>query len=139
MKNFKFKIQGEDYDVKVKNFENSIAKIEVNGTIYEVEVDQRYKKLKPNIGSPVEETPRVMETPKASGGSLSPVHSPLPGDIVSIEVKVGDVIAKGDKIMVMEAMKMENNVMAEKGGEVRAIKVAVGDTVLQGDVLIEIA
>jgi glutaconyl-CoA/methylmalonyl-CoA decarboxylase subunit gamma len=141
MKNFKFKIQGEKYEVKVKNFENRIAELEVNGTTYEVEVDRGMDKPKKPILAPTTTTaPKKAAAPKkAPGGAVSTIESPLPGDILSIEVKVGDLIAKGDKLMVMEAMKMENNVMAEKAGEIKAIKVAVGDSVLQGDVLIEIA
>ena len=141
MKDFKFKIQGEKYEVKVKNFENRIAEIEVNGTTYKVEVDRQMDKAKkPSLAPTTTTAPKKAAAPKkASGGAVSTIKSPLPGDILSIEVKLGDLIAKGDKLMVMEAMKMENNVMAEKGGEIKAIKVAVGDTVLQGDVLIEIA
>lgn len=66
------------------------------------------------------------------------VLSPLPGSIIKINVNVGDSVKEGDCLIVMEAMKMENNVIAEKGGTVKSIKVGIGETVLQGDTLMEI-
>jgi biotin carboxyl carrier protein len=141
MKNFKFKIQGNEYEVEIKDFEDNIAEVEVNGSVYKVEVDKKLQKPKtPKIVSRAATPPKTEETiKKTTGGAISTILSPLPGNILSISVKEGDNIAKGDLLMVMEAMKMENNIMAEKGGEVKAVKVAVGDAVLQGDVLIEIA
>ncbi|MUP38779.1 biotin/lipoyl-containing protein [Labilibaculum euxinus] len=140
MKKFKFTIRGQEYDVEIKDFEGSNAKIEVNGTSYDVDV---------HIADKSSKTPRlvrkqVVNKPgegsiKKSGGGASTVKAPLPGSIIKINIAVGDSINPGDTLLVMEAMKMENNVLAEKGGTVKAIKVAVGDSVLQDDVLIEIA
>ncbi|MDM8160030.1 biotin/lipoyl-containing protein [Labilibaculum sp. K2S] len=140
MKKFKFTIRGQEYDVEIKDFEGSSAKIEVNGTSYDVDVHVADKSSK---------TPRLVRKPvvnkpgegsiKKSGGGASTVKAPLPGSIIKINIAVGDSINPGDTLLVMEAMKMENNVLAEKGGTVKAIKVAVGDSVLQDDVLIEIA
>ncbi|MDQ1769398.1 acetyl-CoA carboxylase biotin carboxyl carrier protein subunit [Labilibaculum sp. A4] len=140
MKKFKFTIRGQEYDVEIKDFEGSNAKIEVNGTSYDVDVHVADKSSK---------TPRLVRKPvvnkpgegsiKKSGGGASTVKAPLPGSIIKINIAVGDSINPGDTLLVMEAMKMENNVLAEKGGTVKAIKVAVGDSVLQDDVLIEIA
>ena len=64
--------------------------------------------------------------------------APLPGTILKLNVAVGDMIAEGQNVLVMEAMKMENQVQTAKGGEVISIKVNVGDSVMQDDVLIEI-
>ncbi len=72
-----------------------------------------------------------------SAGS-TPIKAPLPGSIFKILVKEGDVVKEGDKLLIMEAMKMENDVLAEKAGTIKSIKVAVGDSVLQNDVLLEI-
>ena len=140
MKKFKFTIRGQEYDVEIKDFEGSNAKIEVNGTSYDVDVHVADKSSK---------TPRLVRKPvvnkpgegsiKKSGGGASTVKAPLPGSIIKINIAIGDSINPGDTLLVMEAMKMENNVLAEKGGTVKAIKVAVGDSVLQDDVLIEIA
>ncbi len=140
MKKFKFTIRGQEYDVEIKDFEGSNAIIEVNGTSYDVDVHVTEKSSK---------TPRLVRKPvvnkpgegsiKKSGSGASTVKAPLPGSIIKINIAVGDSINPGDTLLVMEAMKMENNVLAEKGGTVKAIKVAVGDSVLQDDVLIEIA
>jgi len=140
MKKFKFTIRGQQYDVEIKDFEGSNAKIEVNGTSYDVDVHVEEKASK---------TPRLVRKPvvnkpgegsiKKSGVGASTVKAPLPGSIIKINIAVGDSINPGDTLLVMEAMKMENNVLAEKGGTVKAIKVAVGDSVLQDDVLVEIA
>jgi biotin carboxyl carrier protein len=75
---------------------------------------------------------------KKEGSGLTKVKAPLPGNILSISVKTGDEIKKGQRLLIYEAMKMENEVLAEKDGTVANIKVSVGDTVLQGDLLIEI-
>ncbi len=141
MKKFQFKIHGNEYEVEIKNFENDIAEIEVNGTAYKVEVDKKFQKPKtPTIISKAATPQKAADTIKktSSGITLSKVIAPLPGDIISIDVKQGDNVNVGDRILVMEAMKMENNVLAEKTGTVKEIKVSVGDSVLQGDILIEI-
>lgn len=140
MKKFKFTIRGQEYDVEIKEFQGSNAKIEVNGTSYDVDVhiDEKASKTPKLIRKPVVNQPGEGSIKKASGGA-SVIKSPLPGSIIKINIAVGDTINPGDTVLVMEAMKMENNVLAEKGGTVKAIKVAIGDNVLQDDVLVEIA
>ena len=138
MKKFKFTIAGNEYSAEVKDFEDSLATIEVNGTTYEVEVHQEVKQAKvPKlVRKEVVKKPGEGGVPtKASGAGA--VKAPLPGNIFSINVAVGDAVAKGDILLVMEAMKMENNVLAEKDGVVKSVKVSLGDAVLQNDVLIE--
>ena len=139
MKNFKFSIRGHNYEVEMKSLEGNYAEIEVNGTIYEVELLREVKESK---------TPRLVRKPitnpkdaheiKKEDVSLYKIKAPLPGTIMQILVKVGDRIKKGDKLLIYEAMKMENNIMAEKDGIVRTIKITPGANVLQDDVLIEI-
>jgi len=139
MKKFKFTIKGQDFDVDIKEIEGSNAHIEVNGTVYDVEikVDEKANKTPQLIRRPVINKPGEGQI-KKSGGGASAVKAPLPGTIIKIGVAVGDAINAGDTLLVMEAMKMENNVLAEKAGTVKTIKVNVGDAVLQEDVLIEI-
>ncbi|MGZ2370571.1 biotin/lipoyl-containing protein [Ancylomarina sp. YFZ004] len=138
MKKFKFTIKGQDFDVDIKEIEGSNAQIEVNGTVYDVEikVDEKANKTPQLIRRPVINKPGEGQIKKSAGASA--VKAPLPGTIIKIGVAVGDAISSGDTLLVMEAMKMENNVLAEKAGTVKAIKVNVGDAVLQDDVLIEI-
>lgn len=138
MKKFEFTISGNKYEVEIKRFEDSIAKIEVNGTPYTVEVHKK---------SPTTKTPTLVRQPMAKNGggtiqkqdgSIYIVRSPLPGTIIQMLVKVGDKVERGQKVLTMEAMKMENNINTEKEGVIKSIKVAPGDNVLQSDILMEI-
>lgn len=140
MKKFKFKIRGNDYDVKIMDFENGVADIEVNGSNYQVEVEK--EKVKPKSKTPRLVRSRVASKPgenqiKKSEGVN--VKAPLPGTIVKIAVKEGDTVKSGDSLLLMEAMKMENNVLAEKNGTVTKIHVSEGQTVLQNDPLVTIS
>lgn len=140
MKKFKFTISGQQYDVNIMEVEGTAAKVEVNGTIYDVEIETPVKASKTPklVRKPVITKPGEGTIQKAGVGGIV-VKAPLPGSIIKINVAVGDTINPGDTLLVMEAMKMENNVMAEKGGTVKSIKVSVGDSVLQDDVLVEIS
>jgi glutaconyl-CoA/methylmalonyl-CoA decarboxylase subunit gamma len=146
MKQYKFSINGNHYEVDIRDFNNNIAELEVNGTHFRVEVEyqstvSKTPKMTRPAGRPA--APAMPQTPVAAsaavaGGPATPVISPLPGTILKISVKPGDQVQKGDKLFVMEAMKMENNIQADIDGTVRSIKVAVGDNVLQGAVIMEI-
>ena len=140
MKKYKFTIRGTDYDVHLKDIEDNIAELDVNGTIYEVEIHGEVKTSKTPklIRKPVEKMPGEGEIKKKESTGKHKVTAPLPGTILKINVAVGDTVTENQNIMVMEAMKMENQIQTGKGGEVTAIKVGVGDSVLQDDVLIEI-
>jgi len=141
MKKFKFKIRGNSYDVEIKDFEDNIAQIEVNGTLYEVEVEQKEtarSKTPKLVRSQIQTKRSDSKIKKSVSNRATSVKAPLPGNIFKILVKEGDEVKKGDNIMIMEAMKMENNVLAEKDGKVSSIKVKEGDSVLQNDVLAEI-
>ena len=139
MKKFKFNIRGNEYDVIVKYFEDGVAKIEVNGSPYHVEVEQQLKESKtPILVRKEVQTPRsATKIKKDISGSIK-ITAPLPGNIMNIFIKEGDTVKKNDKLLLYEAMKMENLIKAEKDGIVRSIKVNAGDSVLQGDVLMEI-
>ena len=145
MKNFKFTIQGNKYDVKVLDVDDNIAEIEVNGTLYKVEVDRKISATKTprlirSVAVPSTETaPSQMKTsaptaPKGTGF----IKSPLPGVILDVHVREGDKVSPGTKLITLEAMKMENNINADKAGTVKSLKVRKGDSVLEGDILIEI-
>lgn len=142
MKKYKFKINGQVYEVEVGEFEGNNATVSVNGTPYQVELQGEEKKTKTPVlaRKPVVNKPGEGQIKKTeSAGGAFKINSPLPGTIKKVNVSVGDTVKEGDCLMVMEAMKMDNNVMAEKGGTVKAVKVKEGDAVLQGDTLVEIA
>lgn len=139
MKKFEFTIRGNKYQVKVGDIEDNLATIEVNGSQYEVEIHQEVKKAKTPrlVRKEVQRQPGEGFITKKAGGGTAKVLAPLPGNIFKVMVTAGDAVKKGDVLLVMEAMKMENNVLAEKEGTVASVKVSVGDAVLQNDVLIE--
>lgn len=138
MKTFKFTISGNKYEVTVNEVDDHVAEIEVNGTNYTVEIEREVKKAKTPIlvRKEVERKPWEGAVQKQNLAGY-PVKAPLPGVIVKINIKQGDTVKKGDVLCVMEAMKMENNILAEKDGEVKNIRVNLGDNVLQGDILLE--
>ncbi len=142
MKNFKFKINSNQYDVTINDIQDNIGNINVNGVDYTVELEKNE-----NAPTPIVRKPRTQQTaknepvqpkPQSSTASLKSVLSPLPGLILDIKVKEGDKIEKGTVVLIMEAMKMENNIASEFEGVVTAIKVKTGQSVLQSDVLVEI-
>ncbi len=136
MKSYKFKIHGHEYDVEIKKTEGNIFDIEVNGTSYTVELDREVKATKtPTLVRKTVSTHKTIS--KKEGTSVTKVKCPLPGSIMNIFVKEGDKVTKGDKLVMYEAMKMENLVLAEKDGTIVSIKVHVGDSILQDDVLLE--
>lgn len=138
MKKFDFSINGNKYHVHIKDIDDNIASIEVNGTPYSVEIEQEVKKVKTPklIRHEVKPKPGEGQIVKKSSTGGHQVQAPLPGNIFKILTKEGDTVSKGDTLLIMEAMKMENNVMADKDGTVKEIKVKEGDAVLQSDVLI---
>ncbi|MBU8891781.1 MAG: biotin/lipoyl-binding protein [Bacteroidales bacterium] len=141
MKKFKFTIRGNEYEVEIKDIDGGIAKVEVNGSCYEVEIHQ--EKVK-STKTPTLVRPRVAVDRKDSkikktvSNRAYSLTAPLPGSIFKILKREGDEVKKGDTIMVMEAMKMENNIQSEKEGRIVSLKVKEGDAVLQNDVLAEI-
>lgn len=139
-KNFKFKIQGSEYNVEIKDIESNIVKMEVNGTPYEVEIDKTIDKpIKPSVV--VKPRPAISPSKPAAAkpaAGANAITAPLPGNIIQIFVKTGDTVKKGDKLLIIEAMKMENDILAEADGTVAEIKVQAGEAVLQGDTLITI-
>ena len=132
MKKNNYTINGKSYQVTVNKIEDSIAEVEVNGTLYQVNIDQPAHKqdtpAKPHPLPVVAAAPPA-QPPKEKTALGCIVRSPLPGVIISIDCKVGDVIKKGQKLLVLEAMKMENTIPAERDGVVSEIKVNTGDTV----------
>lgn len=139
MKQFKFTIHGNDYAVDVIGIDENIATLEVNGTPYEVEIHKTTKASKtPRVIAPSVKEPSRPEIEKRERGDAHPIVAPLPGSVLEIRVKPGDIIEKGQVLMIMEAMKMENKVMADRKGVVEDIPVKVGDAVLQGDILVQI-
>ena len=144
MKEYKFKIGGHGYEVAVNSIEGNKASVSVNGVEYEVEMEENA----PAVSAPVrpaapkakaEPVQQSRPQPQSSAPSAGKdVTSPLPGVILSVNVTVGASVKKGQCVAVLEAMKMENEIEAEKDGKVTAIHVSKGDSVLEGAKLLTI-
>ncbi|MDR1454709.1 MAG: biotin/lipoyl-binding protein [Tannerella sp.] len=142
MKQFKYTINGSIYSVTVHKIEDTVAEVEVNGTPYRVLMDRPAKKHVVTIKRPAQAPTTSAGAPvvlrPAGGGGKGVVKSPLPGIILSIDCKVGDEVKKGQKLLVLEAMKMENTIASEFAGKVTEIKVEKGESILEGAVLVVI-
>ena len=141
MKKFKFTISGKPYEVEVQDIEGNIAKVNVNGTEYQVEMEEQAAPVVAPVARPAAKPAASTAAPAAPkpaavGGNGYKMAAPLPGTIMQIFVKQGDVVKKGDRLLMYEAMKMENNLLAEADGTITALNCRQGDNVLQGDVLI---
>ncbi len=145
MKNFKFTINGNEYDAEIIGIEENTAEVSVNGVSYSVEIDRKMQTIKTpklvrTMAVPSTDShPSVSKTasPSAPKGTGS-IKSPLPGVILEIYVREGDTVKIGQKLLMLEAMKMENNINADKEGRVASLKVGKGDSVMEGDILIVI-
>ena len=139
MKTFKFTIRGNNYEVDIASFENNVAKLEVNGTPYNVELHKQEQVTKtPILVRQAVTNPTDSHKIKKSVNNIIKVTAPLPGNIMQIFVNVGDIVKKEDRLLIYEAMKMENKLLSEKDGVIKSVYVKPGDSVLQDDLLIEL-
>ena len=162
MKTYKYKVQGVEYEVEIAEVEGKIAKVNVNGIPFEIEMQKPINAAKhPALAAtkrsantapaePVAPAPQPAPAvssgsaagapaqPAAPAGAGTPVKAPLPGTINAINVKVGDKVGVGDVVVVLEAMKMQNNIEAENAGTVTSILVNQSDTVMEGAVMLTI-
>jgi len=152
MNKYQYKVQGVDYDVEIEEVEGNIAKVNVNGIRFDVEMKQpinpasSLKKVRIEAPQPVSRpaapapaAPAAAPAPApAAAGTGSPVKAPLPGTITELKVNVGDTVKKGDVVLVLEAMKMQNNIESEYDGTVTSVTVKQGETVMEGATLLTI-
>lgn len=147
MNKYQYKVQGVDYDVEIEDIDGNIAKVNVNGIPFEVEIKQPIKSAhvihKPKVAAaPVQKAPAAApaqpQPAPVAAGSGTKVLAPLPGTITEIKVSVGDVVKNGDTVVILEAMKMQNNIEAECAGTITSVVVSKGDTVMEGAVLVTI-
>ena len=133
MKEYKFKINGKDYAVKIGEADGKNLTVNVNGADYQVELENA------PVAAPVQAAPVAQAAPAAApaaapktAGAGTTIKSPLPGIIISVDVKEGQAVKRGQKLAVIEAMKMENDILSEVDGTVTAIHTRKGDSVLEG-------
>ena len=146
MKEFAFKINGAEYKCAVEEIEAGKTKVTVNGKVYEVETEAAAPAAKP-VAKPAPVAPKPASAPAAApkaeakpaaapaAGGVQ-VKSPLPGSVIKVLVSEGQAVKKGDTLLTLESMKMENAIMAENDGVVKQIAVTPGQNVMQDDLLI---
>ena len=145
MKEFTFKINGAEYKCAVEEIEAGKTNVTVNGKVYTVETEAAKPAEKPAAkpaaapakpaAAPKAEAAKPAEKPAAVAGGLQ-VKSPLPGSVIKVLVSEGQAVKKGDTLLTLESMKMENAIMAEADGTVKQIAVSAGQNVMQDDLLI---
>lgn len=144
MKQYKFKINGNDYNVALNSVSGNIADVTVNGTSYQVEMENTPSapvqaataaSSAPAAPSAPAAQPAAAPAQKPVTGGKS-VTSPLPGVIIAVKVNTGDTVKAGQVVAILEAMKMENEIQAEYDGTVTAVNVAKGDSVLEGAAIV---
>ena len=157
MAKYQYTVKGVDYEVEIQDIEGNIANVTVNGIPFEVEMKQPVKAGKQKVklseerraegseerrvkseesNSSSASTASTSSAPTAAAGK--PVVAPLPGTINEIKVKVGDKVNAGDTVVILEAMKMQNNIEAETSGTITSINMNKGDAVMEGDTLVTI-
>ena len=145
MKEFAFKINGAEYKCAVEEIEAGKTKVTVNGKVYEVETEA--PKAAPKVEAPkpapapkpaaaAAAAPKAEAKPAAAPAAGLQVKSPLPGSVIKVLVAEGQAVKKGDTLLTLESMKMENAIMAEQDGTVKQIAVTPGQNVMQDDLLI---
>ena len=161
MAKYEYKVKGVDYVVEIQDIEGNIANVTVNGIPFEVEMKQPVKSSKQKVkltdgqnhisassvasagsaagSSSAASSDSASSSKQATPAAGKPVVAPLPGTINEIKVKVGDKVNTGDTVVVLEAMKMQNNIDAETSGTITSINVNKGDAVMEGDTLVTIA
>lgn len=146
MKEYKFKINGSDYNVVINSVEGTMANVTVNGAAYSVEMEKEaapapapaaQAALAPAAAPAPAPAPQAAPAPAASGKGEN-VTSPLPGVILDVNVKVGDTVKIGQQVALLEAMKMENAIESPCNGTVTAVCVSKGDSVLEGATIVVI-
>ena len=139
MKEYKYKINGNEYAVCINEVNDTTANVTVNGEEFYVEWEKP-KEEKPVVKvQTVATKPAPAPAPTAAPAAAvngNAIKTPLPGVIIDVKVNVGDAVKKGETVVILEAMKMENNINADRDGKVIAVQVAKGDTVADGAVLV---
>ena len=137
MNKYQYKVQGVDYNVEIEEVSGNLAKVNVNGIPFEVELQQPINAAQA-ITRPKVSAPKSAPAAAPVAGNGTSVKSPLPGTITAVNVKVGDKVNNGDTVVVLEAMKMQNNIEAETTGTITSVAVSAGDSVMEGSVLVTI-
>ena len=134
MKEFQFKIDGKEYKTAVNELEGGITEVTVNGKSYKVEMEHAAPVAHKAAPAAPAAAPKAAPAAAPAGGKK--VVSPLPGSVIKVLVAEGQAVKKGDILLTLESMKMENTIAAECDGTVKQVAVKAGQTVMQDDLLV---
>lgn len=141
MKEYKYKINGTEYTVQIGDIVENIANVTVNGEDFQVDMENQPEpeKKKVVVNPAAAQQQEASDAPAAGPvNTENALKAPLPGVVVEVKVAVGDTVNAGDTVVVLEAMKMANNLDAEKSGKVTAVLVKAGDSVMEDTPLVVI-
>ena len=147
MKTYRFRINGNEYNVEINSIEGNLADVTVNGAAYKVEMENAPATPAAPAATANPAAQARQDAPAAAPAKPAPapagagkaITSPLPGVIIEVSVKEGQAVKAGQKVAVIEAMKMENEIQASSDGTVTAVLVNKGDSVLEGTEIVKIA
>jgi biotin carboxyl carrier protein len=140
MKKYKLTINGEKYNTHIKEYKGHSIVVDVNGNDYLIELDIEKPKEIGTITRSVKAAPEVqLLNPQFKVALHSGnVIAPIPGTVLSVKVKEGDIVKEGDTVVILEAMKMESEISSQIAGKVKKIHVKDGSSVMEGALLLEI-
>lgn len=150
MRTYSYNVNGAQYDVTIESIQGQVAKMNVNGVLFDVEIlgapltegdlPEAAAAAAPAAAAPAPTPTAAAPAPAAKGaaGAGTPINAPLPGVVTKVLVAAGQTVKKGETVVVLEAMKMENNITAECDGSVTGVCVAAGDSVMEGTTLVTI-
>ena len=150
MRTYSYNVNGAQYDVTIESIQGQVAKMNVNGVLFDVEIlgtpltegdlPEAAAAAAPAAAAPAPTPTAAAPAPAAKGaaGAGTPINAPLPGVVTKVLVAAGQAVKKGETVVVLEAMKMENNITAECDGSVTGVCVAAGDSVMEGTTLVTI-
>ena len=150
MRTYSYNVNGAQYDVTIESIQGQVAKMNVNGVLFDVEIlgtpltegdlPEAAAAVAPAAAAPSPTPTAAAPAPAAKGaaGAGTPINAPLPGVVTKVLVAAGQAVKKGETVVVLEAMKMENNITAECDGSVTGVCVAAGDSVMEGTTLVTI-
>ena len=150
MRTYSYNVNGAQYDVTIESIQGQVAKMNVNGVLFDVEIlgapltegdlPEAAAAVAPAAAAPAPTPTAAAPAPAAKGaaGAGTPINAPLPGVVTKVLVAAGHAVKKGETVVVLEAMKMENNITAECDGSVTGVCVAAGDSVMEGTTLVTI-
>ncbi|MBT3350027.1 MAG: biotin attachment protein [Nitrospinaceae bacterium] len=137
MKKFKITIGDKNYEITAErdSANPSLLNLTVDGNAHSIQIEEEEAPK----STPGPRRAAAPSKPSGGGGGEGSIVAQIPGTVLDVEVSVGDSVNEGDRLIVLEAMKMENVITAESSGTVQSVNIAKGDKVVAGQLMMEIS